>query len=195
MSDTGFVFPGTASGFRGLGSAFWSNPDNIKTDIDTAASASIIGVFEETFGLAATNFDFSGIPVGSTIDGIEVEVGEYSSNEASAFWFELRLILADDSDGSENKSGDLTSLGSASDVTSTAGGATDKWGESISLADVQNSDWGCVVSAESGAGGDVDVDVEWLRMKVYFTEPAGEPTAHESWAAQPQRMYQKSGRF
>ena len=111
MADTGFLFPGTAVGNRAItgGDRNWINTDNIKADDTSDATWFSISANEQSNGLAASNFDFSGIPAGSTIDGIEVRVGDYSGSSNSVFtWDVLRLILADDSDGSVNRNTDLT---------------------------------------------------------------------------------------
>ncbi len=169
MADTGFVFPGTTDAGRGAGSPDWVNPDNIKADNDTDATwtegASV------SPGLAATNFDFSVIPAGATIDGVEVRVDDYRNDTQAMTWNNLRLILADDSDGSVSKHGDILGL-TTTDQTDEAGGSTDLWSETISRADVQDVDWGFFVKVDfEGVGATVEIDS--LQMKVYYT---GDPS-------------------
>jgi len=166
MADTGWKFPGTAVGNRPVAGAGenWASPDNIKAD--DGSDASVMG-FEpwRSYGLAATNFDFSGIPGGSTIDGIEVRVGDYS-DDGGTVWGVCKLILADDSDGSVSKHADLATPGSLQ--TDEAGGSVDLWSETIGLSDVQDSDWGFFVTGEGNLFETLSVD--FMQMKVYYTE-------------------------
>jgi len=173
MADTGFVFPGTAAGNRAsAGNADWTNPDEIKASDATDTFVAIGGDWTSN-GLAASNFDFSSIPVDSAIDGIEIQVGSYEKTGGTVTFIECSLILADDSDGSVSKHADLavpiTSL-----QTDEAGGAADLWDETISRANVQDADWGFFVR---GGGTSFDfLRIDFLQMKVYYTEPGPEPT-------------------
>ena len=174
MADTGWIFPGTAVGDRGAGDADWSNPDNIKIDDGSDASVNLGGgPTEDSRGLAASNFDFSSIPSGATIDGIEVRVEDYlvAGGGVSVDWSNCRLILADDSDGSENKESELLDP-SFSDQTDEAGGASDLWGETITRADVQDVDFGFFVGVTLVAGTPT-THVDSMQMKVFYTEAAG----------------------
>ncbi len=172
MADTGFLFPGTAVGNRTISGSDddWSDPDNIKAD-DAAIAQVVIGAAGETSsGLSASNFDFSGIPAGSTIDGIEVQVGDYLVDTVAGIpaWDVVKLVLADDSDGSENKLGELATW-STSPKTDQAGGASDKWGETIDLSDVQDVDWGFFVGVR-GLISATTFDIDFMQMKVYYTD-------------------------
>ncbi len=130
MPDTGWKFPGTAVGNRTItgSDADWNNINNIKADDNSDADTLISGAGDTTSGLAASNFDFSSIPVGATIDGIEVRVGKYVAPNVSATPHinVCRLILADNSDGTENKEADIADP-TTTDQTDEAGGSTDVW--------------------------------------------------------------------
>jgi len=173
MADTGWKFPGTAVGNRAVSGSTsdWSNPDNIKADDASVAGITVLGG-QLSRGLAATNFDFSSIPVGATIDGIEIQLGDYekiSGIELSTT--NLRLILADGSDGTENKFLDVASWGSIQ--TDEAGGAADLWTETITRADVQDVDWGWFISVDAAFVQGIG-EVDFMQMKVYYT--LGGPT-------------------
>lgn len=185
MADTGFLFPGTAVGNRTISGSTddWTGPDNIKADDSSDATAAIDTTSDISAGLAASNFDFSSIPSGSVINGIEIRVGDYDEGSAGDGDFTtLKLILADDSDGSVSKHADLTPPGGTTDVTDEAGGASDLWSETIGLSDVQDVDWGFFVGVSESAGSPF-FDIDYLQMKVYFT-PKPEITdvnTTESW--------------
>lgn len=168
IGDTGFVFPGTAVGNRVItgGDVNWVSVDNIKVDDTSTAKFQPTGL-EQSNGLAATNFDFSSIPDDVQIDGIEIQVGDFKHNVSSPAWNVLRLVLADDSDGSENKNGELIAW-TGSDQTDQAGGTSDLWSETISVADVKDSDFGFFVGVEGdGAGSAMEID--FMQMRVYFS--------------------------
>lgn len=65
---------------------------------------------------------------------------------------EVKLVLANDSLGSENKA-NTTPHWPTSDTYSSYGGSEDDWGESLTGADVNNSNFGVVIAA------DVDGDI------------------------------------
>ena len=168
MADTGFVFPGTGANRPIASQVDWSNPTNITADDGSNATVTLDS--QSADGLAASNFDFSGIVNGSTIDGIEVRVGDYEAVGPAIgwFWAAVNLILADDSDGSEDKSSELSTPFTL--LTDEAGGASDLWSETISDTDVKDVDWGFFVSANKNSGSDT-LNIDFMQMKVYFTEP------------------------
>lgn len=170
MADTGFIFPGTMVGNRTIsgGVQVWFQEDNAKLDDGNFASYSTVLSAVSSFGLAATNFDFSGIPSGATIDGIEIRVGDYNEDSAADFTFEvLRLILADNSDGAISKHADL-SVPTSGAQTDEAGGANDLWTESLSRSDVVDADFGFFIGMDTAATFST-INVDFMQMKVFFT--------------------------
>lgn len=188
MADTGFKFPGTMVGNRGAGSTVWANPDNAKANDAVYASVLLFSVNSKH--LAASNFDFSVIPAGSTIDGIEVEVQGYDHSVGTSVWNALRLILADDSDGSENKQAELSQL-TTSLQTDVAGGASDLWSETIIRADVQDIDFGFQVSINATDVGNQRIDS--LRMKVFYTEGGASGTVASIIDVSSEVLQEKGG--
>ncbi len=176
MADTGFVFPDTAVGNRAItdSDADWTNPDNIKADDSSDATVILVSAGDLSRGLAASNFDFSVIPAGATIDGIEVQVGDYNEGSGDALVWDngfgtghCKLILADNTDGSVTKHTSLTDP-TTTDATDQAGGAADLWSETISDTDVKDVDWGFFVGLFTiPANGDMFID--FMQMKVYYT--------------------------
>lgn len=189
MPDTGFLFPGTAVGNRPVTSSIgdWTTPNNIKAD-DAADAEITIGSFSPCRGLAASNFDFSSIPAGSSIDGIEVRLGDYIVDNNQATRHSLRLILSDNSDGTENKATGIPEWNTFVQTAET-GGATDLWTETIELSDVLNSNFGWFVNAEDL--GTVIINVDYMQMKVYYTEPPETEPLEEAWAVNMQRNRRK----
>ncbi len=172
MADTGFVFPGTAVGNRNTGGSEdfdWVNFNDIKADDSNDADSDGTEIDSDlSSGLAASNFDFSSIPAGSAIDGIEVEVGDYFVTGGTNWGWSLgRLILADDTNGSGSRHFDLTDwTGTAQ--TDQMGGASILWSETPSTADVQDVDWGVFVRVQAFDATNLG-HVGYMKMKVYYT--------------------------
>jgi len=172
MADTGWKLPGTAVANRTIAGSDddWTGADNIKVDDFSNASVTM-GAGAESSGLAASNFDFSAIPAGATIDGIEAQVGAYTASLSSVSVAALRLILADNSDGSVSKHADLTFFNTFP-TTDEVGGAADLWSETITRANVQDIDWGFFIGVQTSGLGDGG-NVDFMQMKVYYTEAGG----------------------
>ncbi len=167
MADTGFLFPGTGANRPIDSNDDWGVPSRITADNGLTASVQLLTVGESSDGLAASNFDFSSIPTGATIDGIEIRVGDYTAALEDLAWDVCKLILADDTDGSENKSSELLDW-TTSNQTDEAGGSSDLWGENITRANVTDVDWGFFVVAKNISGVPTAL-VDFLQMKVYHT--------------------------
>lgn len=167
MADTGWKFPGSTVGDRAItdGVSAWADHARITADNDLTTSCTL--TFNSGLGLAGTNYDFSVIPAGATIDGIEVRIGDYTA--ANVITEVLRLILADDSDGSENKNAALAAW-SAGGQTDEVGGFSDLWSETITRADVQDVDFGAFI----GTAGDFTFSaIDFMQMRVFYTLDAG----------------------
>lgn len=172
MADTGWISPGTTIGSRDGGNANWINPDNVKVD-DGVKSACSMGVL--TRQLYVSNFGFSAlVPVGATIDGIEVRVGNYNTTGTvpNPGWVDVRLVLADNSVGSENKTAEIAVM-TPTPNTDEAGGPTDLWGETgTDRSDVIDSDWGWLIKGNADAStGEMEID--FMQMKVHYTPVGG----------------------
>ena len=165
MADTGYISPGTMADDSAVGSRTWSNPDNAKANDGSYASTSSYGG-EYTHYLKATNFGFS-IPAGATVDGIKVEI------EKMAWYFDrdhasdniVSIVKADGSIGSTNKS--VGATWSTTETYYEYGGSSDLWGETWTPTNINDVDFGVVLSAYIVSYSDIDVD--HIRIKVYYT--------------------------
>jgi len=180
MADTGFLFRGSTTGSRARTghSTAWSDPGNITADDGSDATWVDDDAVDGCLGLAGSNFDFSGIAGGSTIDGIEIQIGDYQVDFPFSDFDDVKLILADDSDGSENKALEITTP-TGTPNTDEAGGASDLWSETIGLSDVQDVDWGFFVAGIEIGSADV-WKIDFMKMKVYYTE-GGAPFFQSDW--------------
>lgn len=114
------------------------------------------------------DFDL-GIPDGSTIQGVEVEV-EANSSDASGC--RLRATLS--SNGGSNYTGYQSMNLSDIDTTVTLGGSTNTWGRAWAAADFSNENFVIKVQDyDPGADciNDAVTSVDFLNIKIHFTAP------------------------
>ncbi|MBU1022941.1 LamG domain-containing protein, partial [bacterium] len=162
---------GTMADDDTVGTQTWSNVDNAKIDDGNYASVSVsMGTLHSHY-LKATNFGFS-IPEGVTINGILMEVKRYGQGNDLPDDEEVKIVKSDGSVGSENKAigGDWNNGGN--EVYISYGGAEDLWSESWSDADINNANFGTVMSAQSGSTLASIAWVNHIRINVTYTLPS-----------------------
>ena len=177
MADTGLIFPGTVSGFNTIKAGVaWVNPNNVKADDGSNSTCTVDSVENDTEAFRCEVFDFSSVPVGATIDGIEIRVGDYSVDidTETPNWDRIVVQNADNSSRDERSSelaDPTTSL-----QTNSVGGPTDLHGQpSPSRADLQDVNFGCQVGGDiDPAGAETVFSVDFIAMKIFYHE--GLPT-------------------
>lgn len=171
MASTGFKFAGTGASVD-TGGQPWGDPGNITADDNAFASTAEDDALQSD-ALRATNFDFSSVPDGSTIDGIEVRYRRRrfgtSNLVASAYNY---LVSSGANIGSAKvQIGDWAT----SEEAITNGTSTDKWNATLTSAIVKSSTFGVDIGVTWGAGlpagGTGDVDS--VEMNVHFTASSG----------------------
>lgn len=152
MATAGPNYPGTSANRTGVGSTAWTDPSNAG-----ANDSSNVTITDYTGGgtttsnyLHCSNFGFS-IPGGSTINGITVNIerwvlldpdsqGVVSDNRVS-------IVKADNTIGTTNKSKAPAEWETTATVSS-YGGAADLWGETWTSSDINDVDFGFVISVD-----------------------------------------------
>lgn len=171
MSDTGWKSPGTVVDDSSVGTKAWSNPSNAKANDSTYAELwAMSSTFSYSHYLKATNFGFN-VPSGATITGIEAQIKRgdvyyYTYDE------NVRLVLSNGSIGSENKAKTTTNWGSIEYIA--YGGSSDLWSETLSASDINDTDFGLVLSIKLSdvSNGEIGNNeyVDHIQIKVYYTE-------------------------
>jgi len=172
-SDTGALSPGTMADDDTVGTVAWVNPDNAKVSNDVYATFTF-PIDATSHYLKATNFGFS-IPSGATINGILVEIerivptgGTGQVNDS-----EIKIVKSDGTIGDTNKSTGAT--WSATESYISFGGSSDLWGEEWEAEDINDSDFGVVLSATISNQFVASYGrVDHIRITVYFQEAASE---------------------
>jgi large repetitive protein len=182
MATAGPNAPGTLVDATGVGTLTWSSPGNAASSNNVYASfAHNATSYTTSHYLKATNFGFT-IPEGSTINGIAVSIERKvgGSDPRNVLDTYVCIVKANGSIGSTNK-GDLTTSWPASDTVKSYGSTSDLWGETWTDSDINDADFGVVLSAKSrtlaGEGSCVGY-VDFISITVTYTEgaaPAGNP--------------------
>ncbi|MFA6251398.1 MAG: hypothetical protein WC603_02110 [Candidatus Paceibacterota bacterium] len=165
--DTGVVNPGTMADDAAVGTASWTFPDGAKTSNNSHAYASSTST-ETTHYLKATNFGFS-IPTGATINGILVEIERYyeTLGAGTVKDSEVKIIKSDGTIGTTDKA-DTINVWPLSDTYKSYGSSSDLWGETWAYSDINDADFGVVLSA-SLLDDFPFAYVDHIRITVYYS--------------------------
>lgn len=143
---------GTMADDSAVGTIAWTQVDDAKISDNLYANASFGTSNEISHYLKATNFGFA-IPAGSVINGIIVSIERKQITGPAApdlldnivSMVKAGVISGDDKAQSVDWD--------ASDTVVTYGGAADLWGLTWTVANINASNFGAVISAKTGPGG------------------------------------------
>ncbi|WP_145423021.1 hypothetical protein [Symmachiella dynata] len=178
---------GTFTSDATVGTTAWTTPSNAGASDDADAAVDLAG-FQVSQYLKATNYGFS-IPAGATIDGIVVDV-ERSHRTGGAC-----TGLVDDNAARIVKGGTIGTTNrttatawSGTDTYASYGGASDLWGETWSVADINSSGFGFALSIVEIDNSDCLAEVDHIRITVNYTASAGGGGEPNLWGY-PQVIY------
>ncbi len=164
------------SSFNG-GTEYWSNLGNAATDNNnytTIANAALTigGTTRNSHYLTLKNFGFA-IPEGHEILGVQVEIRRFSSESSSTNWtkdLDIRLINGSTIVG-DNRA-NISVNWPINEAATEYGSNTDLWGTALSREEVNSSDFGVAIAAESRAAGlllpTVISYIDQVRIKIYY---------------------------
>lgn len=171
MASSGPNNPGTLADESSIGSSAWSNASNAASSDNTYATNSVSGGGISHY-LKATNFGFA-IDSGATIDGIVVEVEKgWPSGIGAPVDYRVRIVKGGVIGSTDKSSVDMWTV---MDTYKTHGANNDLWGETWAAADINDSGFGFAISATNGGGMPADIQIDHIRITVYYTAgaPAG----------------------
>jgi hypothetical protein len=160
--------PGTMADDSTTGSIAWSNVNNAKTSDNTYATAEP-GTTQATHYLKASKFAFA-LPEGATVVGIIASVERKVSTLAGGIIDYKVNIVKGGTIKAENKAG-AGGNWQLTDTIATYGAADDLWGETWTVADINEEGFGVALSAWCG-GSKATVSVDAITLTVYYTEAA-----------------------
>lgn len=179
MSATAWTPPGTITSVaRQTGDIAWTDPTNAASDNGVYAIANDLnntnGLLTEI--LKCVNFDFSSIPAGARIDGIEMRYQCRAEAGSAGVFIEKNILLYID--------GNVTGIDkvvpnnwSNADQLFTHGGATDTWGIPLNMPEgltaVQTSTFGFGIRAARPASATArDAWIDYVEARIHYTEAA-----------------------
>lgn len=173
MASEGPRSCGTAADDSGVGTLTWANPTSAQGTSDaSAAIAEITPSGAISHYLKCTNFNFSAIPDGATVDGIVVEYLVWGRFSTTVRDYRVRIVKGG-TIGSTDKSS-ATPYADGDYAWVSRGGSNDLWGETWSATDIKSSGFGFAVAATDDAVSPGRSQVDAVRVTVYYT--AGGPT-------------------
>ena len=147
----------------------WTDVSNVETD-DSNYAVNLITKDSYSDWLRTVNFSM-GVPVGATIDGIEVQIKHDNASPSSNEITDSALYLRKVTTGQVGDNyADATVWAEGSSETFTYGGATDKWGTTWSAADVNNTAFGLDFSAFADSTAINHIPhIYFVKIRVYYT--------------------------
>lgn len=162
---------GTGSDDNAVGTVAWSNPDNISAG---GNATSVPGNGATTHYLKGNHFGFA-IDSGATIIGIEVVINRYLGGVGTETVADsaVKIVKANGTVGSANKA--LAGNWSAVSSDAIYGGSADLWSEAWAPADINDVDFGVVMSATATdpATDGFTLNVVSYTITVFYTFPSG----------------------
>ncbi len=171
---------GTGADSNAVGTITWSNPTRIQADDGSYAEA-ILNYDTDSISDAVshyvkgTNFGFA-IPSNATINGIKLSIKRYGNIHYTVIdWVNdssVKIVKADGSIGTTNKASAThwpEGVGAVS--VATYGGLLDYWGETWTPTDINDADFGAVLSANlhaNGGGSYAGADVDYFKIDVWY---------------------------
>lgn len=149
-----------------VGPYAWSNPDNAKVSDDLYTSSLGLDAITASELLNATGFGFN-IPLNVEIIGVKVEYEKLAGGAGGIEDFTVRLIKAGSPSGLSRH---LGTPWPSSDAYKTHGGESDLWGNTLTPADVNASNFGVSLRAIGIGGGSNIANVDHVRMTIYYEE-------------------------
>ena len=174
-ATTGQVYPtlGTTAAESPWLDNDWVTPTNIYSD-DTATANVTSAQYDspdQTYVLKATGFNFSAIPDGSTINGITARINAfYRSGQGSGSMDLCQLLDISRAKVGTNNCSTPTALTTTTSTIITKGGATDKWGNTLTTAWIKDPDFGIAMGVLATAAN-ADVDIDYVSLEIDYTPP------------------------
>tara|TARA_R110000824_G_scaffold9932_6_gene44111 strand:+ start:244 stop:810 length:567 start_codon:yes stop_codon:yes gene_type:complete len=174
-------FAGTGANDTSFGTTgrTWDNPTRITASNNSYTTVLFaVGMGQNSNYLKATNFGFS-IPAGATIDGVECLIEKKRATQEVEDE-RVRILNGDGSSGvgstDKSKAGDWGTV----EATATYGGSSDVWGETWSVANINSSNFGVVLSCNQSAfSGTATAYVDSVKITVHYTEGSGSSSSNK----------------
>ncbi len=165
MASTGFQAFGAVAVYSS-GDGSWSNTSNILSNDANYTDAGYTGDLSDKLVLDQIGLTTTEVPAGSTIDGIEIKITKYSSddNVASEHYYQLT-----DAAGVPQGNAKSPTAPQYSWQSETLGGAADTWGATLTAAMMIDADFGVVVWSDH-VGSWEKAYISLVEINIHYTE-------------------------
>jgi hypothetical protein len=176
---------GTGTNVTGVGTVAWTSPGNVISDNNSYATVAVSGGAISNY-LQATNFGFS-IPTEATITGITVTIGRFES--ATGTGTDVRDNVVQLIKGGVVTGTNLAVTGTDWPTTETAlayGGTTNLWGNTLTPADINASNFGVALAVTSSNSRTASVDYMQIQVTyngTYLSQFTAMNTGASIWCA------------
>jgi hypothetical protein len=169
-STMGPSSPTLSATAAGAGTVNWTNPTNIYSANSVYATAAIAST-AISYNLLATGYGFT-IPNTATINGVSVSVTKFATTSANNAIQDQAVSLVIGGATAGSNLGTTTTWPSANTAVA-YGGVTNTWGNSLTPAIVNASNFGVAVAAKnvhaSGSSASLTADVDYISLTVSYT--------------------------
>jgi hypothetical protein len=176
MPTTDWFFPSTATNQDRSGSVAWSSGTlsfALTDDENFAQCTPGAGNFTDWLQLTDYGFDGAGgVPVGTSIDGIEVAINRYYGPEVDPMRdSSLRLVKSGPTMVGDDKAdtGADWPNGSGNQAEVSYGSSSDNWSAGLTAADVRNSGFGVRLSVLDTAASDNTARVDYMKIRITYS--------------------------
>lgn len=170
MATQGPLSPATTVDDATVGNIAWTNPNNSQASDNVYATSQLDPLGPDlSHYLKATNFGFT-IPTGSTILGItvEIEISKAVGPGTTMADNSCKIVKGGTISGNENKS--VTAY-TTTDTYLTHGSASDLWGLTWVVSDINASNFGVAISSNSTGANVATAQIDHIRITVTYTPP------------------------
>lgn len=173
MANTGYILPQSAesvseSPYNNADGA-WATPQNIYGTGSASITSNSWDSGELSHVLKAYNFNLSAISAGSTINGIVCRVVCSCTASATMNITLAQLLSTTRVKGGTNMASTPIAITPQGGATITIGASNNNWGNSLTLAWLQDADFGVAIGVTSGTNN-ADVNIDSIEIDVYYTE-------------------------
>lgn len=168
---TGSTNSGTGVNNAAVGSIAWTNPGNITTSGTPYATIPTVAIATTTNYLQGSKYGFS-IPANAIIDGITLVIRRQTSGTTSPLLQDDRVSLVKNGLIQPINKAQINVNWSASLGTATYGGVADNWGIAWTAADINDPNFGVVLSAINPSTSFTrTATVDYMRITVNYSIP------------------------
>ncbi len=164
VADTATAGPSACSSVAGPGAVAWPNTTRA-TAQDGSYSTTANFNNTSTQYLQCTGYNFA-IPAGATIDGITVTVWRLASSNTCCQDAAMRLVKAGTIQTTDRST---TTRYPTTNTAEAHGGATDLWGGTWTVADINSANFGAAFAAKNTTTTNRTVSVDYIQITVNYT--------------------------